>query len=348
MIRAYELRLYPTRTQERELAQVPAICLVQKQRDLDTAYRNAFAGRAWLPRLKSRRGRQSARLAFDHRHAGKVRAWRAGTVVLPRLGAVKLRGRRLPSAIPKLVTISLDAAGRDWVSVAVKEAIASPAPAKRPSIGIDLGVARLATLSTGETVDNPRTLAKHLGRLERLRQRVARQCRGSNRRRCTRVRIARAHARIAHCRREHLHRLSTRIVYENQVIAIENINAEGMGRSAKGTRDAPGRNVRAKRGLNRSMKDAAFGELRRQLEYKAQWYGRTVEAVDRFFPSSKRCSACGARHDRDVNAARNIEAEGLTLLHPEDTGGVRASGGEGESPVGTRPVAVSARIGRAA
>ena len=416
-IRAYKLRLYPTRTQERALArwfghsrwvwnwalaarrkayarrgqtlspvdlsrlltrikrsktrvwlaEAPESCLAQKLRDLEAAYCNAFAGRARLPRFKSRRGAQRARVRFDPRHTGKVRAWLRGRMVLPELGAVKLRGRPLPAAVPKLVTVSRDAAGRYWVSFAVEEPLRAAAPASSPSIGIDFGVARLATLSTGETVANPRPLAAHLARLHRLQQRLARQRRGSKRRGRTRTRIARLHARVADCRREELHRLSHRLVSENQVIAIEDLNVEGMGRSARGTREAPGRRVRAKAGLNRSLKDAALGELRRQLEYKAAWYGRTVVVVDRWFASSRRCSACwahkaelglaerhwrcrrcGTDHDRDINAAKNIEAEGLRLLHPEDTGGVRASGGEGERHPVPGPAAVSARIGRAA
>ena len=344
MMRAYKLRLYPTRTQERALAQwfghgrwvwnwaleargkayrrrgvtltsvdlsrlltrikrsrtrgwlgdVPASCLAQKLCDLDTAYRNVFAGRARLPRFKSRRGPQRVRVEFDHRHAGKVRAWLAGGLVLPGLGGVKLRGRALPKAMPKLVTVSLDVCGRYWVSFAVEETVATPAPAQRASIGVDVGVAHLAVLSTGEAIANPRSLARHLAQLARLSQRIARQCRGSNRRGRTRTRIARLHARIADCRREHLHRLSHRLVSENQVIAIEDLNAEGMGRSAKGTRAAPGRNVRAKAGLNRAVRDAAFGELRRQLTYKGEWYGRTVVAIDRWFASSRLCSGCGA------------------------------------------------------
>ena len=427
-MRAYKLRLYPTRAQEGALAQwfghsrwvwnwalearrkayarggetltsvdlsriltrikrsaerswlaeAPSSCLKEKLRDLDTAYRNAFAGRARVPRFKSRRGRQRVRVAFDHRHAGKVRAWLVGRMVLPGIGAVKLRGRALPQAMPKLVTVSLDAAGRYWVSFAAEETAPPPAPAQRPSIGVDVGVAHLAVLSTGEAIANPRSLPRHLAQLARLQQRIARQCRGSNRRRRTRSRIARLHARIADCRREYLHRLSHRLVSENQVIAIEDLNAEGMGRSAQGTREAPGRNVRAKAGLNRAVRDAAFGELRRQLVYKGEWYGRTVVAVDRFFASSRlcsgcgahngalalaerrwRCGGCGAEHDRDVNAAVNIEAEGLRLIqHPEDTGtvigsqarafDVRAFGGEGERHLVPGPVAVSARIGRAA
>ena len=347
---------------------MPSSCLAQKLRDLDTAYRNVFAGRARAPRLKSRRDPQRVRVAFDHRHAGKVRAWLEGRMVLPGIGAVQLRGRALPQAMAKLVTVSLDAAGRCWMSFAVEKTFATAAPAPRPSIGVDVGVAHLAVLSTGEAIENPRSLARPLAPLARLSQRLARQCRGSNRRRRTRTHIARLHARIADCRREHLHRLSHRLVSENQIIAIEDLNAEGMGRSARGTRAAPGRNVRAKAGLDRAVNDAAFGELRRQLAYKADGYGRTVVAVDRFFASSRRCSArgahkgrlrlderrwrcaaCGTGHDRDENAAKNIEFEGLRLiLHPEETGGVRAFGGEGERHPVPEPGAVSARIGRAA
>jgi putative transposase len=160
-------------------------------------------------------------------------------------------------------------------------------------------------------------------------------------------------------RREDLHRLTTMLVNENQVVCIEDLAVKPMGASAKGTREAPGCRVRQKAGLNRSLRDAAFGEIRRQLAYKAAWYGRTLVTVDRFYPSSKTCSTCGHRlealpldqrswacpqcgtvHDRDVNAALNIERQGLAqLIHPEDTGGVRAFGGEGACPM-----PVSARI----
>ena len=159
--------------------------------------------------------------------------------------------------------------------------------------------------------------------------------------------------------REHLHRLTTRLIRENQTICLEDLNSRGMSASARGPRACPGKRVRQKAGLNRSLLDASFGEFARQLAYKAEWYGRTLVQVDRFYPSSKtcsgcghrleslplavrqwRCPACGADHDRDHNAARNIEHEGLRQVrHPEDTGEVRAFGGEGAFPV-----AVSARI----
>lgn len=152
------------------------------------------------------------------------------------------------------------------------------------------------------------------------------------------------------------------------MVAIEDLNTDGMGRSAKGTRESPGRNVRVKSGLNRALKDVAFGEFRRQLAYKAAGYGRTLVAVDWFFALSKRrsgcgaehdalglaewrwrCAACGARHGRHVNAAQIIEAEGRRRMqHPEEAEGVCACGGEREGFEQAERGAVSARIGRAA
>ena len=329
------------------LRDVPNEALTQKLRDLDTAYRNFFEGRARFPRFKSRRGRQSARVRFDSRHAGKVRAWVTGTderphrhLVLPKLGAVKLRGRAVPVAMPKMVTVSRDQCGRYWASFSVEEAPrAAPAPT-RVSIGVDAGARRLATLSDGTKFENPRALARYARQLSTNQKRLARQCRGSNRRAKTRERIARIPARITHCRREALHRVTSSIVHESQVICIETLGVAELTRSAKGTRRRPGVGVKAKSRLNRSLLDASMAELLRQLEYKAGWYGRTCVAVDREFPSSGLCHACGevnhaltidetewtcevcaTHHDRDENAAINIEADGLrSLTHPEDTG----------------------------
>ena len=245
------------------LAEVPRDCLDQKLRDLDAAYGNFFAGRGRFPRFKSREHAQSTRIKFDQRHASKARAWLAGTLALPKLGAVNLRGRTLPKAMPKLVTVSRDSCDRHWVSFVVDETIAPIAPPVNASVGGDLGIAHLATLSTGEHIENPRALQRHLEKLKRLQQRLARQCRGSKRRRRTRTRIARVHAKIRNTRYDAIHKLTTRLVHENQVIAIEDLGVDAMARSAKGTREAPGKNVRAKSGLNRSLKDAAFGEFRR-------------------------------------------------------------------------------------
>ncbi len=182
-------------------------------------------------------------------------------------------------------------------------------------------------LSTGEKVTSPGHERRDRARLALAQRRLAKKQQGSANRARARVTVARVHARITDRRRDHLHKLSTRIIRENQTVIIE---------------DLPVRNMARSHCLARAISDASWSEFRRQLEYKADWYGRTVIAVDRFYPSSKTCSACGvitatmpltvrewtcaacgARHDRDVNAAKVIRAEGLSVQACGD--GVRPS-----------------------
>jgi putative transposase len=192
-------------------------------------------------------------------------------------------------------------------------------------VGLDLGVLALATLSTGERVAGPRPLRASLRRLRRAQRVVSRRRKGSARRRRAIRRLARIHARVANLRRHHLDALSTRLAKSHGTVVVEDLNVRGMSRSARGTVEEPGRNVKAKAGLNRSLADQSFGELRRRLQYKCRWYGSHLVVAPRFFPSSKRCSdcgvvcaelrlevrvfhcaACGLRLDRDHNAARNL------------------------------------------
>ena len=338
------------------LREVPSTVLTQALRDQDRAFRNFFAGRASYPQFKARYHDQSIRFQIDQRRVTSY--YRAGELLkLPGLGKLKVRWSRKPTGVPKMVTLSRDRAGRYFITLSVEEAI-EPKPAAGQAVGIDRGVKAALVLSDGTAIANPRHLAQRQEQLARLQKRLARQKKGSNRRRHTVRRIARLHARIADTRRDWLHKTTSRLVDENQVIVLEDLNVAGMTASAKGDREQPGKQVRQKAGLNRAILDVAFSELARQIEYKAEWYGRTVLKVDRFYPSSKTCSACGHRldelrldvrewtcpkcgieHDRDINAARNILREGLKRLTPGGTGEVRASGGEGACPV-----AVSARI----
>ena len=184
-------------------------------------------------------------------------------------------------------------------------------------MGVDAGITSLVTLSTGEKITNPRHERRDRARLALAQRRMAKKQKGSANRARARVKVARVHARITDRRRDHLHKLSTRIIRENQTVIIEDLSVRTMVRNHT---------------LACAISDAAWAQLRRQLEYKADWYGRTVIAVDRFYPSSKTCSACGvitakmpliirewtcascgARHDRDVNAAKVIRAEGLSV-----------------------------------
>ncbi len=210
------------------------------------------------------------------------------------------------------MTVSRDPAGRWFVSILVEETI-DPLPTSSGSVGVDLGITTLATLSTGEKVLNPRN-GHDERRLVKAQRALARKAPGSANRAKARLKVAKIYARITDRRRDHLHKLSTRLVRDNQVIAVEDLTVSSMIKN---------------RHLARAISRAGWHELRSMLDYKSQWYGRELVIVDRWFPSSKMCSscgthrgplpldirswecACGASHDRDVNAALNILAAGL-------------------------------------
>jgi putative transposase len=272
---------------------VPATCLAQCLRDQDAAFRNFFAGRAQYPKFK-RKGS-----AGSLRFQGAGAAWKRGMLTLPKLGALKL-AESLPSVDrPDLVTLTLDAAGRYFVSFCAEVEKEPLSLSCRTSVGVDLGLKHLATLSTGEKIDNPK---HYQARLRYLRQQQ----------RCLARRQARQNA---------LHELTTRLTQEFDVICIEDLNVKALSR---------GRNAR-------SINDAAFGEIRRQLTYKSEWRHKILVEVDRWYASSKTCSncrhvldelrldvrywtcpKCRVSHDRDVNAARNLLMEGLRQLAGRD------------------------------
>ncbi|MFD6390968.1 RNA-guided endonuclease InsQ/TnpB family protein [Nocardia sp. NPDC060259] len=225
--------------------------------------------------------------------------------------------RPLPEgAVPSQVTVIKDSADRYFVSLLVEELIVEHVPAEA-TIGVDAGITSLYTFSTGEKVSNPRHEKEDRARLAKAQRALAKKQKGSANRAKARLRVARVHARIVDRRRDHLHKLSSRVVRENQVIAIEDLSVRNMVRN---------------RCLARAISDASWSQFRSMLEYKAEWYGRTVVAVDRFYPSTRTCSTCGqvndtvplhvrewqcrcgVSHDRDVNAAKNIRAAGLAVL----------------------------------
>lgn len=305
------------------LASVPATILTQVLRDQDRAFANFFAKRARYPRFKKRRAGASIRFQLDQRVV--MNAYRAGELLkLPGLGALKLRWSRIPGGIPKMVTLRRDACGRYFVAFMVEEPIEQAAPSQR-SVGIDVGVRDVIVTSDGQKSGNPRHLRRSRRRLKWAQRRLARKQNGSGRWQRQRQRVARLHARVHDARQDVLHKQTSALVQANGVIAIEDLNVRGMSASAKGTTEAPGQQVRQKAGLNQSILDASFGEIRRQLAYKCQWHGRRLLVADRFAPTSKTCSgcgavqaemplqtrdwscpACGAVHDRDVNAAVNV------------------------------------------
>jgi putative transposase len=305
---------------------VPATCLTQCLRDQDTAFRNFFAGRARYPKFK-RKGS-----AGSLRFQGAGAAWKHGTLTLPKLGVLKL-AESLPSVDrPDLVTLTLDAAGRYFVSFCA-EVKKSPLSLsyRAPAVGVDLGLKHLATLSTGEKIDNPKHYRARLRYLRQQQRCLARRQKGSRRRERQKLRVARAHAKVKQSRQYALHDLTTRLIQDYDLICIEDLNVKALSR---------GRNAR-------SINDAAFGEIRRQLTYKSEWHDKILIAVDRWYASSKTCSKCRhvldelrldvrywtcpkcrVTHDRDINAARNLLMEGLHQLAARDERDLRVDAGD--------------------
>ena len=313
------------------LAQVDSMALQQSIRDLDRAYKNFFrrvreGGKPGFPKFKSRRhARQSYRT-----NGGKVLD--RNHIALPKLGNVRAKVSRPLQGRFMSVTVSLDAAGRYFATFLCTDVPSKDAIAADREVGIDLGVETLATLSDGTKIENPRGLERYERKLAREQRRLSRRKgarkseKQSRRYLKQRKRVARIHAKIADARTDALHKVTTMLADENQVLCMEDLNAKGMVRNRR---------------LAKAVTDASFGEFARLLEYKCAERGRTLVRVNRFYPSSKTCSACGhrldalplsvrswdcpacgAHHDRDVNAARNILTEGKRILsNTEGTAG---------------------------
>ncbi|KDA43031.1 transposase [Frankia sp. BMG5.23] len=294
------------------LGEVSAVVLQQSLRDLDTAYRNFFDGlkgkrpRMGPPRYKSKRdSRQSVRFTANARWAiapgGKLR--------LPKIGDVDVRwSRRLPST-PSTVTVIRDSSGRYFASFVVET---GPEPALAQTervIGIDLGLTHFAVLSDGTKIASPRLLRRAEKRLKKTQRDLSCKKKGSNNRAKARLEVARAHAWVADARRAFHQQLSTRLIREDQAVAVEDLAVKGLARTR----------------LAKSVHDAGWSAFVAMLEYKAARYGRTLLRIGRFEPTSRVCSACGVKdgpkpldvrkwtctscgtvHDRDVNAAVNV------------------------------------------
>jgi putative transposase len=326
-----QLTLWKKEDELQFLNEVSCVPLQQGLRNLQKAFGNFWAGRAKYPNFKKKRHGGCAEFTKSGFR------WKDGQVFLAKCTeSLPIRwSRQLPQGSePSTITLKLDAAGRWFVSILVDDVTIKPLPVAMQSVGIDLGITSLLALSTGEKVSNPKHFNRLRKKLKRVQKELSRKVKGSNNRLKARLKVAKVHAQISDSRQDFLHKLTTQLVRENQTIVVEDLAVKNMVKNHK---------------LARAISDASWGELVRQLTYKAVWYGRNLVKIDRWFPSSKRCgncghivdklglsirewtcSKCGAVHDRDLNAANNILAAGLAVsvcgatVRPEQNKSVKA------------------------
>ena len=313
------------------LNEVSCVPLQQGLRHLQTAFVNFFAGRASYPIFKKKRNGGSAEFtksAFKFKDK-EIYLAKCSEPLPIRWSRQIPKGCELTS-----VTVSLHPSGRWHISIRFDDPTIQPLPVTDNTVGIDLGVTSLIATSNGDKIANPQHFKKHCKRLKKAQKNFFRKQKGSKNREKARIKVAKIHLKISDSRTDFLHKTTTQLVRENQTIAVESLAVKNMVKNHK---------------LALAISDSGWSELIRQLDYKCRWYGRTLVAIDRWFPSSKRCSSCGhivdkmplnirewtcpkcgCNHDRDVNASKNILAAGLAVsvcgatVRPEQSKSVKA------------------------
>lgn len=306
------------------LKDAPVHPLQHALKDMERAYKNFFAKRAAFPKFKKRGQHDS----FRYPDPKQFKLDQAnGRIFLPKLGWMRLRLSRPVMGELRNVTVSLSG-GKCFVSIQTEREVEQPVPQAMSAVGIDMGIARFATMSDGSFLAPLNSFKKHEARLRRAQRAMSRKTKFSHNWKKAKARVQRLHARIGNARRDYLHKATTTISKNHAMVCIEDLQVRNMSRSAAGSVDAPGKNVRAKSGLNKAILDQGWFEFRRQLEYKLTWSGGWLVAVlpvntsrtcpacgcvstdNRTTQAKFACVECGYEENADVVGALNILARG--------------------------------------